>query len=486
MRVLLVYPAPPASRWPMGSFRSRWVPTGLAYIGAGLLRAGHEVRVHVREEHLIKNGFNWQAADATLRELLQDFRPEVVGLSVLTPALTEAEAIARLAKEVCGRHVLTVAGGVHPTALPEGTLEDCPSVDVVAVGEGERTMVELLEKGLSKDVTGLAMREDGACVRTRPREVAQDLDALGPPAYELFDMKHYTAADRWMIRWLKLSATNIRTSRGCTAACRFCAGHLVGRVGVRHHSTDYVVEQVEHAVERYGVEGVHFEDDTLGGDRERLLALCEGLRRRGLHRRVRWDGCLRADQVDAELLAEMKSAGCIQVEFGFESGSDAALRRLGKGTTTELNRRAVRLAREAGLRLFADIMVGLPGETEEDFKATVEFLRWARPEVVSASRLCPLPGTPIYNQLPQEVRDSIDWGEYSYDEVAERVNLTAMPTERYRQLYREFYKYFVQPKMTWDLLRDAPREEHDARRRLRRRLARFVVLHPVRAARVGW
>jgi radical SAM superfamily enzyme YgiQ (UPF0313 family) len=257
-------------------------------------------------------------------------------------------------------------------------------------------------------------------------------------------------------------------------------------VGVRHHSTDYVVEQVEHAVERYGVEGVHFEDDTLGGDRERLLALCEGLQRRGLHRRVRWDGCLRADQADAELLAEMKSAGCIQVEFGFESGSDAALRRLAKGTTTELNRRAVRLAREAGLRLFADIMVGLPGETEEEFKATVGFLRWARPEVVSASRLCPLPGTPIYNQLPQEVRDSIDWGDYSYDQVAERVNLTAMPTERYRQLYREFYKYFVQPKMTWDLLRDAPREEHDARRRLRRRLARFVVLHPVRAARVGW
>lgn len=486
MRVLLVQPAPPASHWPMGSFRSRWVPTGLAYIGRALLRAGHEVRVHVREEHLIKNGFDWRAADAGLMALLEEFRPEVIGFSVLTPGVAETEAIAKLAKETCGRHVLTVAGGVHPSALPERTLQDCPSVDVVAVGEGEATVVELLKNGPRKDVAGLVLREDAGSVRTAGRGLTQDLDALGPPAYELFDMEHYTRPDRWMIRWLKLSATNIRTSRGCTSACRFCAGHLVGHVGVRCHSTEYVVEQVQHAVERYGVQGVHFEDDTLGGDRERLLALCEGLRRRGLHRRVQWDGCLRADQVDAKVLAEMKSAGCIQVEFGFETASDEMLRRLGKGTTAEQNRRAVRLTREAGLRLFADIMVGLPGETEEDFKATVRFLRWARPEVASVSRLCPLPGTAIYNQLPQEVRDSISWGDYSYDEVAERVNLTAMPDGRYREMYREFWKYFVQPKMARDLLRDTPREEREERRRLRKRLARFVMLHPIRAARVGW
>jgi hypothetical protein len=106
--------------------------------------------------------------------------------------------------------------------------------------------------------------------------------------------------------------------------------------------------------------------------------------------------------------------------------------------------------------------------------------------VASVSRLCPLPGTAIYNQLPQEVRDCISWGDYSYDEVAKRVNLTAMPDERYRKVYREFWKYFVQPKMAWDLLRDTPREEREERRRLRRRLARFAVLHPIRAARVGW
>ena len=92
----------------------------------------------------------------------------------------------------------------------------------------------------------------------------------------------------------------------------------------------------------------------------------------------------------------MKAAGCIQIEYGFESGSTESLRRLGKQTDIELNRRAVELTRRAGLRIFADIMVGLPGETVADFEATVKFLRWARPEIISAARLCPLPGTPIY------------------------------------------------------------------------------------------
>jgi len=211
----------------------------------------------------------------------------------------------------------------------------------------------------------------------------------------------------------------------------------VGR-GVRFHSVDYVIEQVLRVVERYGIQAIHFEDDSLGADRARLLELCEAMRRRGLHKRIVWDACLRVDQVDGEQLAQMKSAGCIQVEYGFESGSDAVLRRLGKNATVEQNRRAVRLSREEGLRVYADIMVGLPGETEADMRATMQFMRWARPEVLSVSRLCPLPGTPVYAKLPEEAREGIDWGEYSYDQIAERFNLTAMPDERYSALYHEW------------------------------------------------
>jgi radical SAM superfamily enzyme YgiQ (UPF0313 family) len=488
MKILLIYPAPPRTSWPRGDFRSMWVPDGLACIATVLRRAGHQVAVHMREATLDKNGFDWDDADRQLRALLQEFSPEMVGLSVNTPSVPEAGALAGLVKELVGRHVLVVAGGPHPTALPKEFLRECPSIDVVVVGEGELAMAELAEKGATPSVAGIVFREGDTFVHTPPRPLVHDLDTLGPPAYDLFDMAYYAQQpNRWLIRYIPLRSTNIRTSRGCTNRCRFCAGHLVGGLGVRMHSIPYVIEQVRQAVDRWGVEAIRFEDDTLGADRERLLELCEAMRQEGLHRRVRWDGCLRADQADAEVLAAMKSAGCIQVEFGFESGSDEALRRLGKRSTADLNRRAVQLTHEAGLRIFADIMVGLPGETLADLEATVRFLRWARPEIIVASRLYPLPGTPIYNGLPEEVRRGLGWDAYSYfDSTAGGINLTALPPEEFQRWYTRFMKYFIRPLVIRAILRDTPAEWKDVRRNLKRSLLSFILRHPIRAARVPW
>ncbi|MCK4602732.1 MAG: cobalamin-dependent protein [Phycisphaerae bacterium] len=487
MKILLVSPVPPKSHWPIGSFRSYWVQTGLAFIARGLQRAGHTVKVLIREERLIKSNFNWGGEEAFLRGLLKDFSPEIVGLSVFTPGVSEAGQIAGMAKDICGDHILVVAGGPHPTAMPELTLQQCSAIDAVVVGEGEETMVALAENGPSKSVAGLVLREDGAFIHTPLRKPAEDLDRLGPPAYELFDMDFYSRANRWLIRWLKLPVTNIRTSRGCTNRCLFCAGHLVAGLGLRFHSLQYVIDQLRYVVDNFGLEAILFEDDSLGADRERLIALTDAIRKHGLHRRIRWACCLRVDQVDAELLREMKAAGCIQIEYGFESGSENSLRRLGKNATVELNQRAVRLTRQAGVRIFADIMVGLPGETEGDFKATVRFLRWARPEIISAGRLCPLPGTAIWNRLSDQQRDSLNWGGFTYiDRPGFKINLTDMPDEAFEETYRRFMKYLVRPQITWAMLRDTPPREKETRRALRKKLAGFVLRHPLRAARLPW
>jgi radical SAM superfamily enzyme YgiQ (UPF0313 family) len=486
MRILLVYPAPPRDRWPLGLFRSRWVPTGLACIAAVLRRAGHVVAVHLREQTLERHNFDWAAADAQLRQEMVEFRPDMVGLSVVTPGVADAAAIAAMAKESVGPQTLVVAGGVHPTALPDSFLQVCPAADAVVVGEGEWTMAELADQGVSASVRGLVFRRDGQLVRTPPRPLEHDLDRLGPPAYELFDMAWFTRPSRWLIRWLPLSATNLRTGRGCTNRCRFCAGHLVGGVGVRAHSIDYVVDQVLYAADKLGVAAVHFEDDTLGADPARLVELCGALRRKGLHKRIRWDGCLRADQAEAGLLAEMKSAGCIQVEYGFESGSDESLRALGKGATVDVNRRAVELTHKAGLRIFADIMLGLPGETPRGVRQTIRFIEWARPEVLGAGRLCPLPGTPLYDGLPPEVRARVDWGGDTYPErPASPVNLTAMEGPAFDEIFRRFQKYVSGPHLAAALLRDTPAgQDQELRRSLRRKLRRFIVRHPLRALRL--
>ena len=147
MRILLVYPVPPRSRWPRGLIRSHWAPTGLAYLGTALRRAGHDVRIHVREEALVKRNFDWQAAEADLRRLLSEFRPDMVGFSAVTPLVPETAELAELVKDLLGPGVLTVAGGPHPSVLPERTRGECPAVDGVVIGEGEQTIVEVAERG---------------------------------------------------------------------------------------------------------------------------------------------------------------------------------------------------------------------------------------------------------------------------------------------------------------------------------------------------
>ncbi|MGO8705271.1 MAG: B12-binding domain-containing radical SAM protein [Candidatus Brocadiia bacterium] len=485
MKVLLIQPVAPRQNWPNGLFVSRWVPSGLAAMAAVLKRAGHEVRVLVREEQLTRLRFDWAAGEAETARLLAEFRPGMVGFSLLTPFVQEAETLARMAKDLCGPETVTVAGGPHPTALPEATLEECPHVDLAAAGEGEATLLELAGENAGDSVHGLVRRGPGGVVRTPARPVERDLDSLPPPAWELFDMKFHTARDRWMIRWLPLRAINIRTSRGCTNRCSFCAGPLVSGPGVRLHSPGYILEQVERAVRDYGVEAVHFEDDTMGADRPRLLELCEQIRRRGLERRIRWDGCLRVDQAEPELLAAMKSAGCIQVEYGFESGSDGALRRMGKNATTEMNRRAVELTRAARLRIFANIMVGLPGETEEELKATERFVLWMKPDALCAGQLMPLPGSLIYDRLPESVRRNIGWGRFAYTGFAGwPMNLTAMPDGLARRRIREFGKYVARPMVARQVLRDSSADDRVLRRSQRRMLWRFSLRHPIRAARL--
>jgi anaerobic magnesium-protoporphyrin IX monomethyl ester cyclase len=485
MKVLLIVPTPSRTSWPRGSYRVWTFDTRLACAATVLRRAGHEVRILRREEQLIKRGFHWDGADAELRSLIGEFRPDMVVQPVATPAMPEAARVAQWAKELAGSRVINVLCGPHPSGVPDLTLSECRDVDGVALGEYGSTLLDVADKGLVTEVPGLVLRHNGEFIRTPQRPAVQDVDTLGPPAYDLLDMGFQTRRNPWTIRFLNLSSVNVRTSRGCSNRCAFCAEHLVSGVGVRFHSLDYVMEQVAYACERLGVEAVHFEDDTLGADRERLIAICEAIGRKGFHRRLKWDCLMRVDQVDAELLAAMKAAGCIQIEYGFESGSDAALRGVGKNATIEQNRRAVRLTRGAGIRIFADIMVGLPGETRQDLEATARFLRWARPEILSAGRLLPMPGTALYRQLPETLRASLPWEGFSYtSQPGFHINLTAMPDADFDRWYQDFFRYVIHPHNKEALLRDGSLTDEQARHHYRHHLRRFLLRHPIRALRL--
>ena len=201
MRVLLIYPAPPASEYPRGPFRSLWVPTGLGYLGSALAADGHDVRMHLVTQIIDEVGNDRSKTDAVLRQLLEDYRPELVGLSVTTPSMPELHPICEMVHEVCGDRAIVIAGGPHPTALPEQTLAEVPGLDAIVVGEGEETIVEIADRGLQADVNALVYRDGDGLVRTPDRPHCMDLDSLIPIDYDMFDMGYFTERSRWWRWW---------------------------------------------------------------------------------------------------------------------------------------------------------------------------------------------------------------------------------------------------------------------------------------------
>jgi radical SAM superfamily enzyme YgiQ (UPF0313 family) len=327
-------------------------------------------------------------------------------------------------------------------------------------------VVELAANGASDAVAGIAFRRGDSVVRTLPRAPESDVDSLAPPAYDLLDMKHYAAPGRGLIRWLKASAANFRTSR---------SGQL--------HSVDYVMEQVLRVVWHYNVQAVCFEDDAFGADRDRLHRLCEAMHGRRLNQRLHWSAALRPEHADRETLMCMRGAGCIQVEYDFQTGSDVLLRRLDPRAAAERNLEAVRLAHQARIRTLVNLSAGLPEETEQDIRATERFLLKSRPDVAIVKRFEPWPDSAAFHLLPDAQRETLDWFRLARG-ASEPPNLTAIPTAQFERILEELLGAVVYPLTTHQLLRDTPPEDVEERRRLRRALAQFAVRHPVQSARV--
>ena len=485
MRILLIEATSPATVWPRGLFRERELPAALASQGGLLRAAGHDVRINVRRAALDRTKYDFDAADAQLLELVDDHRPELIAVSAETCAAEEAWRLAQLLRERVADSASILLSGAHATALGEQALGECNAFDAVVLGEADGVLSDIADRGLGTDVAGLVIRNGQEVVRTPDRPPIRDLDSLGMPAWDLFDTDWHTASGRWMIRWLKYRAFNIRTSRGCPGRCTFCAASATAGPTVRLHSAEHVLEQVRLAIERYGVQAILFEDETIGSDRARLMDICQGFLHNGWDKTIDWAALMRVDQVDAELLAMMKRAGCIQVEYGFESGSDRSLKAIGKGTTVEQNVAAADYARRAGLRIFADWIFGLPGETADDLASSVRLLRRTRAEVVSVALLSPLPGTALYRSLPEETRRTLRWSDFAYlDQPGFRLNFTAMPDEEFFNRHRRLSKYLLKPLIAAQILRDAGNDPAPSLSHLRRAAQRFKRRHPLRAWRL--
>lgn len=435
MRLLLVYPC--ADRQP-----SLWMPLGLAFIAARLRQAGHTVAIFDRHAAQYAPGSDPRHVDAALLDEIDRFRPDLVGLSTLSPLIHDTVATAALIRPAFDG--LMLAGGYHATALPELTLQKIPALDLVLAGEGEEALARLADGVPASAIPGVWRRDDDRIVPpAAPPEQVADLDGLPQPALDLMDMAFYTQRSNGVIRGHNLKAATLVTSRGCFHRCDFCAESLTYGRGVRWHGVAYVLEWIERVVRNYGADGIHFHDNDFLGNPARTEAFCHALLQRGLHRRIRWSIQARADRITAEVAALLKRAGCVLVEIGVETATQAELDRVHKQTTVETTSEAVRICRRAGLDVHAYMLTALEGETIADLEQRLAWLKRHPVTSFQWSYLNIHPGTPLYRRQGNDFFVRSEWTAEAVAHYYATDRVSAIPPDVRRAWMRRHFAPFA-------------------------------------------
>jgi anaerobic magnesium-protoporphyrin IX monomethyl ester cyclase len=401
MKVLLINPFVERMHRELAYAENFRPPLGLAYCAAVLEAAGHEVRIL---DALVLG----MRGPALAREL-RGFGPELVGLSVYSPTRYEAFRTAALVRATLGPRVPVVVGGPHVSVTAEDTLRHVPAIDFVVVGEGEETLLELVQRLEAGEdplgVAGLVGRDGEDLVEGPPRGNVERLDELPRPARHLLPMRRYGTR----MPSTDLACTTLLSSRGCPARCTFCTRDWFSRQ-TRMHSPDYMLAEIEEVSARWGLRGFIFQDDTFTLNKRRIFELCEELRRRDLG--VRWLATTRVDCLSRELMQAMKDAGCRVLTFGAESMNPETLRWLKKGFTVEQVRQAVAWAREVGLTVRCSYLVGIGEETEEDLRRSIREARALEVSKLKANvGLSVYPGTPLH---PMAVEAGVLAADHSF------------------------------------------------------------------------
>jgi anaerobic magnesium-protoporphyrin IX monomethyl ester cyclase len=367
-------------------------PLGLCYIAAYIREKGYDVSIIDAEV------LQYDLAQTVERIIEQ--KPDIVGFTCKTLWVTSAHKVAQALKE-CIPDVPLVAGGHHPTALPERTLKEFPCFDVLVLGEGEVTFHELLQAlDNSKDITdvnGLAFEVDGKPYFTPPRARVKNLDELPVLALDLIPPieTHYPASAFYSI---KGASFPLMTSRGCPSKCTFCDRSVFGN-RVTFHSPQYVMAMVEYLYHKHKVGYLVISDDNFLLKRSHLYALLDAFKSSGLGLKFSCQG--RVDTVDEEMVRRLKEAGCKQLIFGIESGSQLMLDRMKKGITIAQIKKAVDMTKKAGIVTGGFFILGFPGETEETLQETVDLVYECKFDDIVCSFYTPLPGSEAYQGIEE-------------------------------------------------------------------------------------
>lgn len=332
-----------------------------------------------------------------------DFNPDIVLLETSTPTLNVDLIFAQQIKIHLPKCMI-ICVGPHVSIMKGLILDAHPFVDIILIGEYDYTLRDVVnclesQNGL-ESVKGIVFRDKDGVVDTGRREVIDDLDSLPRPAYHHLPMYNYN--DDFQV--LEIPNVQMWASRGCPFKCIFCMWPqlMYGNHRYRTRSPESVVSEMEWLLDRYGFRGIYFDDDTFNIGKERIIRMSRLIRER--HLNVPWAVMARADTFDQETLQEMAEAGLIGIKYGIESADQEIVTKSGKSLDLKKAVEVIKYTKEMGVKVHLTFTFGLPGETEETIRKTLEFALAQQTHSVQFSITTPFPGTKLYDDLNAQGR----------------------------------------------------------------------------------
>lgn len=394
-------------------------PLGIGYLVSSLINKFGEKAI------------NFRVVDTDIKEEINDFSPDIVGISAVSQNYNKAVNYAKIAKKF---GIPVICGGVHISMMPSSLTRQ---MDVGVIGEGEKTICDLFwlynekrkfsEEDL-KEIKGIIYwNKNGKIDATEKRELISPLDSLPLPSRDLLDIR---------------SNTYMFTTRGCAYRCSFCASSRFWNK-VRLFSAEYVVNEIELLVNKYDVNHISFQDDLFSLSLNRIEEIIKLLHLRNLSGKVTFSGAIRANLVNKNIIQLLKQMEVVSLGLGLESGCDKTLKFLKRDNIgIEHNENAIQLIKSFGIDVYGSFIIGSPQEDKKEIIETFKFLKRSRLKGIGVYVLTPFPGTPVWDDAKSKglVDENMDWDRLNVN-FSENYESAVIVSEKLSR--KEIHKLFM-------------------------------------------
>lgn len=417
---------------------------GLACIASALREDGHEISLIDLNAHR----YTKEQALQLVRAYLTRDDYQAVGMGSLITTYNHIKWLCGEIKKIRPNIPIWVGNSIA-SSIPELLLRTTQA-DVAVIGEGEITAKELAkitaQGGDLDTVAGIYYKKNGKIVKTPPRPLVEDLDTLPRPAYDLFDQEIYMKGAHSVIGE-RVFCVGV-SIRGCPHHCTYCY-HAYHGTRIRCQSARRMIDDISYAKSKYDFDGFGWTDDTFTANHKRLYEFCDLLKREKIN--AQWGCTARVNDITEDLLKRMKSAGCVWLGFGIESGSQKILDIVKKGVKAEQAKKAIVLCKKVGIIPGISLMINNVGETRETVQETVSFIKEVDCPPPSFHITTPYPGTELYEYAKSKgyIKDELSLIQ-SYGEQSETllVNFTEFTDTELIQLKQEterlMYKNYLE------------------------------------------